>query len=252
VAKKSRTPAPPRRVQAPQRRDTRPQASAAAQQRRALAARSRMFWGFVIGAVVVLVVVGVALGIVLSQSGSSSGSTSSGAYTDKVNFGQLPDLHSGPPPWDSGNAFLPARLPFVHLKALPNETLAVHIHQHVDLYVNGKNVAVPAYIGFLPDGSGLTSIHTHSTDGVIHVESPDNRKYSLGQVFGEWGVWLGPNRVGDYRGKLQWWVDGVKQHGNPANLVLKSHQLISLVLGKEPFAFKPRTKFDWKASTAGG
>ena len=98
VAKKSRTPAPPRRVQAPQRRDTR-RPNARVQQQRALAARGRMFWGFVIGAAVVLVVVGVALGVVLSQSGTSSGSSS---YTTNVSFAQLPNLHQGAPPWDSG------------------------------------------------------------------------------------------------------------------------------------------------------
>jgi hypothetical protein len=249
VAKKSRTPAPPRRVQAPQRRDTR-KPPPRVQQRRALAARDRMFWGFVIGAVVVLVVVGVALGVVLSRGGGSS--SSSGPYTDKVSFAALPELHTGPPPWDNGNAFLPARLPLLHLKALPQETLQVHVHQHLDLYVNGKHVPLPAYVGFLPDGSALTSLHTHAADGVIHLESPDKRDYSLGQVFGEWGVWLGPKRVGDERGTVQWWVNGVKQHGNPAKLVLKNHQLISIVLGKLPKGFKPRTSFDWKTSTAGG
>jgi hypothetical protein len=219
------------------------------QQQRALAARDRMFWGFAIGAAVVLIVVGVALGVVLSKGGSSN---SLANYTDKVSFAQLPDLHTGPPPWDSGNAFLPTRLPLLHLKALPQETLAFHVHQHLDLYVNGKNVPLPPYVGFLPDGSGLTSIHTHAADGVIHVESPDNRDYSLGQLFGEWGVWLGPHRVGSYRGKLQWWLNGVKQHGNPALLALKNHELISIVLGKLPHGFKPRTTFDWKTSTAGG
>jgi hypothetical protein len=198
-----------------------------------------MFWGFVIGAVAVLVVVGAVLGAVLSSSGSSSGS---GAYTWKVNFAQLPNLHQGPPPWDSGTDFLDSRLPFLHLKALPNETLAFHIHAHLDLYVKGKKVTLPAGVGFLPDGE-LTSLHTHAPDGIIHIESPVNRQYSLGQVFGEWGVWLSARRIGDDRGKVRWWVDGKPMTGNPADLLLKAHQEIAIAIGPPPLIVPKSYKF---------
>ena len=159
-----------------------------------------------------------------------------------MSFAQLPNLHQGAPPWDSGSAFLESRLTQLHLRALPNETLAFHVHAHLDVYVNGKKVSVPAGVGFLPDGS-LTSLHTHSTDGIIHIESPDNRKYSLGQFFGEWGVWLSPTRVGGERGKLRWWVNGKPMTGNPAKLPLKAHQEIAIALGTPPTVVPKKYKF---------
>jgi hypothetical protein len=219
VAKKPRTPTPPRPVQAPKRRD-------APRQRPSIDRR------WVIGGVVaVAVIVAVVLAVVLTRGGGSSGSKSS--YTDRVDFAALPNLHSGAPPWDNGDAFLESRLPFLNLQALGQEQLAFHIHQHLDLYVKGKKVTVPAGVGFTTDGR-LTELHTHDPSGLLHVESPVDRPYSLGQFFGEWGVWLSANRIGDFRGKVDWWVNGQKRTGNPALLALKPHQEIVVVLGTPP------------------
>jgi hypothetical protein len=237
VAKKPRTPAPPRPrpVQVPKRREDprqRPSLPTAINRRYAIAAA--------VGAAVVVAIV---LGITLTGGGGNS----LGNYTDRVDFAQLPNLHSGPPPWDNGAAYLETRLPYLHLQALKQEQLAFHIHQHLDLYVNGKKAALPAGVGFTADYKSLTELHTHDATGLIHVESPVNRPYSLGQLFGEWGVWLSANRIGDYRGKVQWWVNGVKQTGNPALLVLKPHQEIVVVLGTPPLVIPKR--YDFPAGT---
>ena len=231
MAKKPRTPAPPRPVQAPKRRDTpRTPRTGPSFDRR-----------WVVGGVVaVAVIVAVVLAVVLTRGGSSS--STNGGYTDKVNFAALPNLHSGPPPWDNGDAFLESRLPLVNLTALGQEQLAFHIHQHLDLYVNGKKVVVPAGVGFTPDGK-VTELHTHDSTGLLHVESPVDRPYSLGQFFGEWGVRLSGNRIGDSRGKVDWWVDGKKRPGNPALLELKPHQEIVVVLGTPPTALPRSYKF---------
>jgi hypothetical protein len=231
VAKKPRTPTPPRPVQAPKRRDD--------PRKRSLPSFDRRKWmlGGLIG---VIAVVAIVLGVVLATGGSSSGS--SGGYTDTVNFAALPNMHSGPPPWDNGSAFLADRLDGVHLTALSQEALAFHIHQHLDLYVKGKKVVLPAGVGFTADGR-ITELHTHDTSGLIHVESPIDRPYSLGQLFGEWGVWLSANRIGDARGKVQWWVNGKKRPGNPANLALKSHQQIVVALGQPPLVIPKSYKF---------
>jgi hypothetical protein len=229
MAKKPRTPNPPRPVQAPQRRDapkTRPSLD------------RRVLLGAVAAAVVIAAIV---LGIVLTRGGGS-GDKSSGGYTDKVDFAALPDLHAGPPPWDNGSSFLAGRLAGVHLTALSQEALVFHIHQHLDLYVEGKKVDLPAGIGFTADGK-VTELHTHDPTGLVHVESPLERDYSLGQLFGEWGVWLSANRVGDSRGKVQWWVNGKKQAGNPADLVLKPHQEIVVAIGTPPTVVPQTYKF---------
>src|SRR5581483_5991449 len=103
----------------------------------------------------------------------------------------------------------------VHFDPLAQEALAFHIHQHLDIFVNGKRVTVPALIG-IDDSSFITEMHTHDASGVLHVESAKNRPYTLGQFFGEWSVRLSATCLGRYCGDLHWWVDGKRQTGDPA------------------------------------
>src|SRR5689334_3904529 len=59
----------------------------------------------------------------------------------------LPGLQTGDPPWIAETANLLARLKAINLPALHEEGNALHIHQHLDIIVNGKPVTVPADIG---------------------------------------------------------------------------------------------------------
>jgi hypothetical protein len=118
------------------------------------------------------------------------------------------------------------------------ETTAVHYHAHLDVIVNGEAVTVPAEVGYVfSDGkpTGITALHTHDTSGVIHIESPANTPYTLGQFFTEWGVALSANRVGGLvaAGKdgLHVYVDGKPFTADPAGIVLAPHQEIVLWYG---------------------
>jgi hypothetical protein len=172
------------------------------------------------------VVVGIVVVAIVLASGSS-------AKPVHVDFSQISDLQTGPPPWNNGSGGLQDKLTIVHLDPLPQEALAFHIHQHLDVYLNGKHVTVPAFIGIY-DNSFITQMHTHRTDGIIHVESAQTRPYTLGQLFGEWGVRLTASCLGRYCGALHWWVDGKPQTGDPADLVLRRHQEIAIAAGKPP------------------
>ena len=119
----------------------------------------------------------------------------------------------------------------------------LHIHQHLDVYVNSKKVEVPALIGIDTAGQFLTQLHTHDTTGIVHVESPTHRTFVLGEFFGEWGVKLTANCLGTYCGKLHWYVGGKKMTGNPAQLVLAAHQEIVIAVGKPPFPIPSSYKF---------
>jgi hypothetical protein len=226
MAKKARTPKPPRPsggaprpVQAPQRR-TGPSRTAKAPSR---AGERRWFWPLAAVAVA-LAIVGVVLGIVLTRSSGTSGSA--GTYS----------------PWPPHTEDLAARLPSIGLSALSREQLAYHIHQHLDLYVNGRHVKVPAYIGFGGNSTKrnfkfITELHTHTDDGVIHVESAQQKGYTLGQLFAEWSVGLTKKCMGNLPAgckSLKWYVNGKQQKGDPANLVLQPHQEIAIVVGKPP------------------
>src|SRR5712692_9611110 len=53
-------------------------------------------------------------------------------------------------PWGAGRTHLRERLRALGLPALPVEGKALHTHEHLDLYLNGTHVAVPADIGIDP------------------------------------------------------------------------------------------------------
>lgn len=196
----------------------------------------RYFWPLAAGAVGVIIVV-VVLVIVLTRGPVGY------ALKGPVSWKDLPGLQTGKPPWSANDGIgLSTRLPSLGLNQLAQEALAFHIHQHLDIYVDGKHVTVPRYIGIHidqqnPQASYITEMHTHKTDGILHVESAKDLKYQLKQIFGEWGVRLTANCLGSFKGScdnLQWWVNGKKQHGNPAELVLKPHMEIVISVGTPP------------------
>jgi hypothetical protein len=85
---------------------------------------------------------------------------------------------------------------------LGSESLFMHIHPHLQIVINGQNVTIPGAIGIknaLPEGSsqwgevysgGSSScfepVHTHDSSGLIHIESPDDTNYTLGDFFNIW------------------------------------------------------------------
>ncbi len=256
VAKKARTPKPPRasgsgtrQVQAPQKRASTSRKPAAT----STEAPYRYFWPTA-AAVVALAIVGVALGIALTRGSSSATSSKTPfALTKPIVWSDLPGLQTGKPPWSNGASSLSLRLSGIGLNALSQEQLAFHIHQHLDIFVNGKHINVPQEIGFgLNPNTGqpqfITELHTHNSLGVIHVESAETLRYQLGQFFGAWGVRLTGKCLGSFKGgcdNLEWYVDGVRRVGNPAKLVLKDHQEIAVVVGTPPA--KIPTSYDFKA-----
>jgi hypothetical protein len=189
-----------------------------------------------IGGVVAAVVVAVVLALVLTRGGSSSSAPRA------IPWSQLGALQTGPPPWNNGVGGLTDRLQSLDLSQLGAEGTVLHIHQHLDLYVQGKKVVLPALIGIY-DNSYITEVHVHDNSGVIHVESPTQRDFTLGQLFGEWGVKLTANCVGRYCGHVKWWVNGAPQTGDPAQLVLEAHQETVIAAGPPPLVIPKSYKF---------
>jgi hypothetical protein len=232
VAKKVRTPPPPRKVQVPQRRDTRKAKPSAAPQRSP--------WLYIgAGALGALLVAGAVLGIVLATRGGSSAATpkTTAAYN------ALPGIRKTKAPWPPEYLYLADRLQPLDLTTLPgHQGLVLHFHVHLDIFVNGKHVTVPAFVGINVGAGWLTELHTHDTRGVIHVEAQKARNFRLGQFFSEWAVFLNAHQIGGYKG-LKWYLDGQLQTGNPQNLVFKPHQEIAIVVGKPPAKIPTSYKF---------
>jgi hypothetical protein len=229
VAKKVRTPPPPRRVQAPQKRET----------RRAAGVPSRSPWLYAgAGAAVVAVVAAIVIGvIVLGGNGDSK-------PKNVQAFNQLPGVRKTKAPWPPEYAFLADRLLPLGLDTLPAEAVTTHYHSHLDIFVDGKKVEVPALIGINQGAQYITQLHTHDTRGVIHVESPkENDHFTLGQFMAEWGVFLNARCIGAYCDNLKWYVNGKQMTGDPQDYTLQSHDEIAIVVGKPPAKIPSSYKF---------
>jgi hypothetical protein len=144
-------------------------------------------------------------------------------------------LSVGPPPWLPETADLRTRLDEIGVPALTAEGEALHTHQHLDLFVDGQSVPVPADIGINVAAGFLAPIHTHDTTGIIHVESPTVRDFTLGGFFDIWGVRFGAHCIGgecDGNGRsLEVFVNGKRVSGDPRAVKLEPHQEIVVALG---------------------
>lgn len=125
-----------------------------------------------------------------------------------------------------------------------SEQLVYHIHAHLTVFVNGRARAVPAGIGipgaqaaqtptgpFVESGRCFYWLHAHAADGIIHIESPVQRTYTLGDFFDEWGQPLSRTRVGPARGHVTALYDGRVYSGNPRGIPLSAHAQIQLEVG---------------------
>lgn len=115
----------------------------------------------------------------------------------------------------------------------------LHIHSHLAIFINGKQVAIPRYVGgtATPAGGCLYWIHTHSNDGIIHVEAPqvqapEGGPYTLGMFFDIWGQPLDRGNVAGFKGPVTAFVNGLPYEGDLRAIELKSHQIITLEVGK--------------------
>jgi hypothetical protein len=159
-----------------------------------------------------------------------------------------------------------------------------HDHAHLDVIVNGKHVTVPAGVGMAePNDNGPCPVipgqkwlgdcatrnfytalvanaplHTHSDNGLIHIESDRPGTFTLGQFFDEWGVRFDGKCVGGYcteSGKqLRVYLNGRRVTGDPRAIVLTNRQEIAVVYGG-PGAFRSvpkRYTGGWPGAGCGG
>ena len=142
----------------------------------------------------------------------------------------------------------------------PAERLQYHVHAHLDVFVNGRRVTVPAGLGInihdprvhvFDDGSNkqygginppcaqpcISPLHTHDVSGVIHTESATHKDNTLGQLFVEWGVKLDAKCVDRYcrpATKVATYVDGKPFTGDPSKIDLSNMKEIAIVVGTPP------------------
>ena len=62
----------------------------------------------------------------------------------------------------------------------------IHFHINLQLYKEGKAISLAKNIGI--KDSCLYWLHTHEEEGIIHIESPIIRSFTLGEFFDIWGI----------------------------------------------------------------
>ncbi|MBV9793434.1 MAG: hypothetical protein JO016_05780 [Actinobacteria bacterium] len=232
-------------------RENRRQALAAARKAEAKRKRRRRLAAWT-AAAVVLVGAGTGIGFAVSGGGSAA---ASGHYAALTTLGRLT---AAPAPGPMGPERVP--IPSVPVLASPSAATAgqpidgiscqaseqtlFHIHTHLTIFVNGKQQQVPAGIGiphavaqqtsagpFIDSGSCFYWLHTHAADGIIHIESPVHRSYTLGDFFDEWHQPLSATQVGPAQGKVTTIINGQVWKGNPRYAPLGSHENLQLEVG---------------------
>jgi hypothetical protein len=131
------------------------------------------------------------------------------------------------------------------IKCETAERVTYHIHAHLAVYVDGKPRQVPFGIGipdpvtqnangfpFVVSGKCFYWLHTHLADGVIHVESPSARGYTLGEFFDIWGQPLSTTQVGPVTGTVTAFYRGRPYTGSDLRAIpLTAHADIQLDIG---------------------
>ena len=142
-----------------------------------------------------------------------------------------------------------------------HEFVFLHVHSHLDVFVNGTAVTVPAAIGIdiedpavkrIVEPNGLVAyggisppcaqpcispLHTHDTSGILHTEAKENQFNDLGEFFTEWNVRLNRRCVGGYckpAAPFTIYVDGDVYTGDPRTIQLEDRKEIAIVIGTPP------------------
>jgi hypothetical protein len=198
--------------------------------------------------------------LVAAGCGSGGGAKSSSGGDVCAQFGDVAAPRATKAPWSApGDPMaLTCAAGLVPEKA---EFLQYHVHAHLDVFVNGRPVLVPAGIGIDPAnpavqtqkrldgivvGAGLSQecdqpcispLHTHDLSGLLHTETKTPSPNQLGQFFTEWAVRLTPDCVGGYckpAVPIKIYVDGKVEVGDPTQIELSDLREIAIVIGTPP------------------
>jgi hypothetical protein len=190
---------------------------------------SRLWWL----AAAAIVVVALAVVVAVTKSGHS-----------QREKGTIPALNNPLATTAVGRDTRAAGLPM-----LSQEGNVIHIHAHLDVSVDGQPVEVPAGIGIDRSGHGISPLHTHNATGVIHIESPVKRTFTLGEFFTEWDVSLSPDNVGGLHvgdgEALRIFVNGTQVTANPVAVIINAHDEIALIYGNPQSGGSIPSRYDF-------
>jgi hypothetical protein len=119
------------------------------------------------------------------------------------------------------------------------EQLVFHNHAHLDIFIDGQPYTVPSQIGIVP-GKCIYWLHTHDDSGVIHIESPVTRNFTLGQFFDIWKKQFSNvqifEKTANATNVMAVYLNGNKINGeaNYRDINIQEHDQIAIVFGRPP------------------
>jgi hypothetical protein len=153
------------------------------------------------------------------------------------------------------------------LQPAPKEYKTNHVHVHIDVFVDGAPIIIPAGIGIditnpdvrkfdEPGGVSyggielcakpcISPLHTHDVTGIIHTESATPKPNTLGEFFTEWGVVLSDSCVGEFCSPkpIAFYVNGEAYTGDPSAIELTDQKEIAIVIGTPPLQIPSTADF---------
>ncbi len=122
---------------------------------------------------------------------------------------------------------------YATIDGIPCETqeyTTFHIHAHLDVFVNGQHITVPQYIGIM-DNTCLYWLHTHDPSGIMHIESPQQKDFSLAQFL---DIWKKTSTGAPPDSEPIIFVNGQEVSTNMTSTILHAHDEIAIVYGAVP------------------
>jgi hypothetical protein len=143
-------------------------------------------------------------------------------------------------------AAVPAGEPVDGVRCEHMEAYTFHVHVHLVVARGGVSMRIPEDVGQSIVGHCLYWLHTHTPDGVVHVESPIAQTFTLGMFLDIWGKTLGPTEFDGKRyppGAIAVWVNGRRYSGDPRAIEFANHSDIVVQVG--PPHVKPKLFTTW-------
>lgn len=135
------------------------------------------------------------------------------------------------------------------LPALTAEGSAAHYHAHLDVTVNGAPVTVPANIGIDNANRSISPLHTHTPDGIVHIEADQDANFTVGQLLTEWGVKVDTRCLAtfcaDDKNQLLAFKNG-QAEPDPSAIVFKAHDEVVLWYGPKGTTPSVPSTFEFK------
>ena len=140
-----------------------------------------------------------------------------------------------------------AAVPIDNIKCESMEGSMFHIHAKLAIFINGQNYTLPALIGITDNC--FYWMHTHDETGIIHIEAPFQKTFTLGEFFDIWKQKLSNNQVLNYTADsnhpLNVYINGTKVPNGTdfRNIDIHAHDVIAIVYGKPPNIIPAKADF---------